>query len=521
MRGPSSRWFRRQRGRPRKRMLDPNRRSRHQPPPCSSLATRPRSATWSKTSSRATAPSCVANDSPAKRSPKGIASSFGPSVEFRFGFTDEAEESRLRQLYESSVLDALTGAFNRKHFAERLTGEMAYARRHATPRCRSCMFDLDHFKRVNDTHGASGGRSRAPHRGGAGEARRFAPKTCSRVTAGKSSPSLREASTWTRRSCSPSGVPTVDASARIEFNRTPVPVTVSLGVASLACCPRGRRRRRAGGQGRRAALRREARRPKPLGRRWPKNIDQLRGAPPNGWPPPLVRGTQPGPGERAFRLAQCTRGRRCRAGSTSPPPSTTSTTCRTSVRAYTTVAADVLARYHRLRGARLVLPHRHRRARAQDRARRRGARHLAAAFSDEMSAPFRETWPKLDCHYDHFVRTTDPDHEKGVGRALDERSKPRETFTSARTRVGTASAARRTTPRKSSSRAGICPHAQDSRRAHSRADATSSSSPPTLTGCSTSTRRHPVFVQPTSRMNEVKSFVRGGLEDLSVSRTTF
>ena len=33
--------------------------------------------------------------------------------------------------------------------------------------------------------------------------------------------------------------------------------------------------------------------------------------------------------------------------------------------------------------------------------------------------------------------------------------------------------------------------------------------------------RHPNFIQPESRRNEVLSFVRGGLNDLSVSRTTF
>jgi methionyl-tRNA synthetase len=33
--------------------------------------------------------------------------------------------------------------------------------------------------------------------------------------------------------------------------------------------------------------------------------------------------------------------------------------------------------------------------------------------------------------------------------------------------------------------------------------------------------RHPTFVQPTTRLNEVKAFVKGGLEDLSISRTTF
>ncbi len=34
-------------------------------------------------------------------------------------------------------------------------------------------------------------------------------------------------------------------------------------------------------------------------------------------------------------------------------------------------------------------------------------------------------------------------------------------------------------------------------------------------------RRHPDFVLPETRMNEVASFVRGGLQDLSISRTTF
>ena len=33
--------------------------------------------------------------------------------------------------------------------------------------------------------------------------------------------------------------------------------------------------------------------------------------------------------------------------------------------------------------------------------------------------------------------------------------------------------------------------------------------------------QHPDFVKPAGRFNEVKSFVREGLRDLSVSRTTF
>src|SRR5947207_337446 len=34
-------------------------------------------------------------------------------------------------------------------------------------------------------------------------------------------------------------------------------------------------------------------------------------------------------------------------------------------------------------------------------------------------------------------------------------------------------------------------------------------------------REHPDFVLPEARLNEVASFVKGGLQDLSISRTTF
>ena len=70
----------------------------------------------------------------------------GPTLEIRFGFTDEAEETLLRRLYESSVSDPLTGTYNRKHFSERLAAELAYAKRHATPLCL-LIFDLDYFKK--------------------------------------------------------------------------------------------------------------------------------------------------------------------------------------------------------------------------------------------------------------------------------------------------------------------------------------------------------------------------------------
>ena len=55
-------------------------------------------------------------------------------------------------MYESALRDGLTKAFNKKYFLDRLESEFAYAIRHTTP-LALVLFDIDHFKKVNDTHG--------------------------------------------------------------------------------------------------------------------------------------------------------------------------------------------------------------------------------------------------------------------------------------------------------------------------------------------------------------------------------
>jgi diguanylate cyclase (GGDEF)-like protein len=77
---------------------------------------------------------------------------FGPTAVFRYTLSDEAQEALLRQLYDASVTDALTGAHNREHFDTQLRAELSYARRHHTD-VSLVIFDADHFKRVNDTYG--------------------------------------------------------------------------------------------------------------------------------------------------------------------------------------------------------------------------------------------------------------------------------------------------------------------------------------------------------------------------------
>jgi diguanylate cyclase (GGDEF)-like protein len=70
----------------------------------------------------------------------------------KFVMQDTLDLQFQRQMYESSVRDALTGAFNRKHFDERIAAELSFAKRHSVS-VTLIMLDLDRFKRVNDTWG--------------------------------------------------------------------------------------------------------------------------------------------------------------------------------------------------------------------------------------------------------------------------------------------------------------------------------------------------------------------------------
>lgn len=59
-------------------------------------------------------------------------------------------------LASSAILDSLTGIFNKGYFEEYLEHEIARAVRKQTSFCL-IMFDIDHFKNVNDTYGHSRG----------------------------------------------------------------------------------------------------------------------------------------------------------------------------------------------------------------------------------------------------------------------------------------------------------------------------------------------------------------------------
>jgi diguanylate cyclase (GGDEF)-like protein len=83
---------------------------------------------------------------------RGDVLQLGPHLRLRFALIDGVEESLYRQLYESSVRDPLTHAFNRRYLTERLLAEVGRARR-ADGDVAILLIDVDSLKTVNDRFG--------------------------------------------------------------------------------------------------------------------------------------------------------------------------------------------------------------------------------------------------------------------------------------------------------------------------------------------------------------------------------
>ncbi|MEW5741858.1 MAG: GGDEF domain-containing protein [Myxococcota bacterium] len=74
----------------------------------------------------------------------------------RFTWQDQLDEAAHRTLLDNAIRDGLTGACNRTYFLDQLRKEVSAAMRHAQP-LSLALLDLDHFKRINDTHGHAAG----------------------------------------------------------------------------------------------------------------------------------------------------------------------------------------------------------------------------------------------------------------------------------------------------------------------------------------------------------------------------
>jgi diguanylate cyclase (GGDEF)-like protein len=79
-------------------------------------------------------------------------------VILKFLSGSDIEASYHEEIYRLTILDGLTQVHNKRYFLEVLEREVSRAQRHET--CMALvLFDIDHFKKVNDTHGHLAGDS--------------------------------------------------------------------------------------------------------------------------------------------------------------------------------------------------------------------------------------------------------------------------------------------------------------------------------------------------------------------------
>ena len=190
--------------------------------------------------------------------------------------------------------------------------------------------------------------------------------------------------------------------------------------------------------------------------------------------------------------------------------------------AYEAIAADAIARYHRLAGrdVRFLTGTDEHGLKMVQAARDRGV--SVRALADEMSGHFRTMCDRLDISYDRFIRTTDPDHHaasqtlwQALADAGDLYRDRYEGWYSVRDEAfydeaelldgeGGGRLSPQGTPVEWTTEETWFFRLSRYQR-------------PLLDLYAA----NPGFVQPESRRNEVLRFVEGGLSDLSVSRTSF
>lgn len=76
---------------------------------------------------------------------------FGDTI-FKFLSGSNIENAYHEEIYRMTIVDGLTGTHNKRYFLEFLERELARSHRHAQP-LTLVMFDIDHFKRINDDLG--------------------------------------------------------------------------------------------------------------------------------------------------------------------------------------------------------------------------------------------------------------------------------------------------------------------------------------------------------------------------------
>ncbi|TSB45079.1 methionine--tRNA ligase [Alkalicoccobacillus porphyridii] len=197
---------------------------------------------------------------------------------------------------------------------------------------------------------------------------------------------------------------------------------------------------------------------------------------------------------------------------------------------YTTVAGDAMARYKRLRGyeVRYLTGTDEHGQKIEKKAAEEGLTPLQ--FTDKMVEPIKALWEKLDISYDDFIRTTEDRHKVVVEQIFEQLLKQDdiylgeyegwysvsdETFYNERELVDATKDEQGHVTGGKSPDSG---HPVEKVREQSYFFRMSKYADRLLAHY----EANPDFIQPVSRKNEmVNNFIKPGLEDLAVSRTTF
>jgi methionyl-tRNA synthetase len=188
--------------------------------------------------------------------------------------------------------------------------------------------------------------------------------------------------------------------------------------------------------------------------------------------------------------------------------------------AYTTVACDVFKRYHALRGddAFFLTGTDEHGLKIQRAAEERGI--APKTLADDVSRIFEETWPKLGCEPNDFIRTSSERHKRGVQAIWKRIADKGDIYLGHYEGLYCVGCEGYYTEKELVQPGNLCP-------LHKKPAETVKEESYFFRLSNYGERllrfyeENPGFVEPEGRMNEVKSFVASGLQDLSVSRTTF
>ena len=187
---------------------------------------------------------------------------------------------------------------------------------------------------------------------------------------------------------------------------------------------------------------------------------------------------------------------------------------------YTTVAADTMTRYKKMRGYVAYF------LTGSDEHGQKIERAAAAAdmkpieYVDRIIASFQKLWKKFDIDYDDFIRTTQPRHEEVVAEVFNKLKAKGDIYLGSYEGHYCVSCETFYTETQIKDAEGVCPDCGgpvDIVREESYFFKLSNYADRLLEYIDS----HPDFIQPVSRRNEMINFIKQGLEDLSISRTTF